>query len=326
MEIGEAVRVGRLGMRLSQADLATIAGVSRQAIAALERSKGRIKTLVDVEAALHLHATGLAHGNSLIERIKATRLRQGLGLREAASKSGLSVNTVRQIEAARGNVGSMARLISALAPSADIRAGATRSQRRGLATVGRRHLDRDNPADYFATPAPVTRLLLRHERFPAHGPVLEPAVGKARAIDRVLREFGYETVCSDLNGIGEEQQDFFQVRARYPSIVTNPPYSCHLGFIRHAKVIAEEKFAMLLPVNYLTGARRHLEIWNDRAFPLARVYVLNRGVNFTASDPHGEKFKASQFYVAWFVFERAHRGSPNLVSIDCDPWVQRGAE
>jgi hypothetical protein len=138
----------------------------------------------------------------------------------------------------------------------------------------------------------------------------------------VLHERGYATVCFDLHGLGEEKRDFFTLTERYHSLITNPPFSLHLGFIQHAKRIVDDKIALLLPINYLTGEQRRFEIWEDRAFPLARVHVLSRGINFSA-DPHVEKFASAQLYMGWFVFERRHIGDPQIKWIDCSPWIER---
>ena len=193
MEIGEAIRAERQQLRVSQSELGDLIGVSRQAIAALEQSRGRLSTLLAVEPILRLNIIGLAHGEGLIERVGATRARDGRSLRDVAVSAGVSINTVREVEAGRGAVQSLLKIIEALLPGAQLRAGTTRIQRQGFVSVGRRISDRHNPSDYFATPAPITRLLLDHEPFDIDQPILEPAVGEARAIDRVLRERGHQT-------------------------------------------------------------------------------------------------------------------------------------
>lgn len=323
MNIGEAVRAERQQLRLSQSELGSLIGVSRHAVAALEQSRGRISTLLAVEPILRLNIVGLSHGEGLVERVGATRARDRRSLRDVAASAGVCINTVREIEAGRGAVQSLAKIVTALVPGAQLRGGTTRIQRQGFITVGRRISDRHNPSDYFATPAPVTRLLLDHEPFDIEKPILEPAVGEARAIDRVLRERGHQTICFDLNGRGDERRDFLSLNERFHALITNPPFSLHLEFVAQAKRITDHKIALLLPLNYLTGAQRHAEIWEDREFPLARVHVLNRGVNFMKGDVHGDKFHPAQLYLGWFVFERGHVGPPHINWIDCTPWIER---
>lgn len=322
MEIGPVVRAERKRQRLTQTDLGRQVGVSRQAIAALEREGGRVSTLCALQPLLRLHAGGLARGKTILDQVRATRVRRGLSLRDVASATELAVNTVRDVERGGGSISSLMRICDFLSKGAVLKAGASHNSRHGFVTVTARQPRDGNPADYYATPAPVTRLLLDHESFDAAHPILEPAVGEARAIDRVLRERGFETVCFDLHGCGCERQDFLSLEGTYESLITNPPFSRHVEFVLKAKQVVRRKFAMLLPMNYLTGAQRLAEMWEDKAFPLARVHVLNRGVNF-AHAPHVEKFRTSQLYVAWFVFERGHAGPPIINWIDCAPWIEK---
>jgi transcriptional regulator with XRE-family HTH domain len=181
VELGAAIRAERGRLRLTQSDLAMVAGTSRQAIAALEQERGRVSTLVAVEATLRLHVKGLTHGDTLIERVRLTRERRKLSLREVAARAGVSVNTVREIEAGRGAVSSLIRLVKAFAPHAHFRGGASRSQKTGFVTVGRRISQTHNPSDYFPTPAPITRLLLDSEEFSTDHEILG-----VRAIEKVL--------------------------------------------------------------------------------------------------------------------------------------------
>ncbi|WP_246167396.1 hypothetical protein [Sphingomonas piscis] len=182
--------------------------------------------------------------------------------------------------------------------------------------------------DYYPSPAPVVRLLLDHEAFDRDVPILEPTVGHARVIERVLRERGFMNItCFDLHCEGDERRDFFEITEHYHTIITNPPFRLHREFIAHAKRVATHKIAMLLPLNYLTGAGRHEDIWTDSDFPLARVHVLNRGIDFIGSDPHADQFRSSQMYCCWYVFERQHRGPPTLHWINSHKHVERkGAE
>lgn len=140
----------------------------------------------------------------------------------------------------------------------------------------------------------------------------------------MLHERGYQdTHCFDIVGLGDEQRDFFDITERYASIVTNPPFSRHVEFIEHAKQIATEKVALLLPLNYLTGKQRHSRLWEDQSFPLARVLILNRGVNFLTDDPFADRTQSSQLYCASFIFERAHEGPPSMQWLDNHVMVKR---
>jgi transcriptional regulator with XRE-family HTH domain len=324
MNLGERLRLARKRKRITQAELAALSGTSRQAIGLLEKGRGRVSTLLSVDEHLRVHVSRLALGESLAERLKATRLRNGVSLSEAADRAGVAINTVRAIEAGGGNVEALSRLIRALEPQAAISFGEGYSKRKGFITVGRRATRERNPLDHYPTPAPIVRLLLDHEEFTREGSILEPAVGKLRVIERVLRERGYaNVVCFDLDGLGAERRDFLDVTEQYHSVVTNPPYSLHREFVQHAKRIATHKIAMLLPLNNLTGAARHAELWSDTEFPLARMWVLSRGIDFIRSDPMGDTFHPSQMYCAWMIFEREHEGPPAIHWINSDALIAR---
>lgn len=318
MNIGQAVRESRRSRKLSQADIATLAGVSRQAIVLLESNAGRMSTLIAVLPHGPVRLRGLPVGKTFGERIRAARGTRSIA--ETAKVAGVAINTVTAVEGNGGTIRSFVRLAKALAPDASV-TPTVHAPRVWKTVHGKTNPHRD-VADYYATPAPIARLLLDHEEFV--GSILEPCVGEARVIEFVLRERGYHDLhCFDLMGNGDEQRDFFDTIDRYDTIITNPPFGQHVEFIKHAKKIARKKIAFLLPLNYLTGKQRHAEIWQDRTFPLARVLVLNRGVNFLTDDPFAERVSASQLYCGWFIFNRSHVGQPTMSWIDNDAHIDR---
>jgi transcriptional regulator with XRE-family HTH domain len=307
------------------ADVANLAGLSRRAVSDIERNAGKVANFAAIEKHIPISVTGLpTAGTTIGERLRLARMVKPMSLRDAASRANLSVNTVREIESGRGTLGPLLKLARVVAPQARAKAIRNASNRRGLAVVGwRADLERHR-ADYYPTPAPIVRLLLDHEHFDRAKTVLEPTVGKARIIEQVLRERGFENVvCFDLHAEGAERRDFFDIAEPYHTIITNPPFRMHREFITHAKKIATHKIALLLPLNYLSGAARHAALWTDSKFPLARVHVLNRGINFLSSDPHADVFDTSQMYCCWFVFDRSHRGAPTLHWIDSHRHVAR---
>ena len=324
VNLGHALRLGRVARKLTQAELGKLAGLSRQAVAEIESNTGRVSNFLALEKHVPISITGLPMGARRIgERLRLARLAKSLSLRIAAERAEIAVNTVREIEAGRGTLEPLHRLTSVVAPRAQARPVKNGSNKNGIAVVGWVADRVRRRADYYASPAPIVRLLLDHEPFDRSHPILEPAVGEARVIEKVLLERGFQVVCSDLHGQGEERRDFFDITEPHHTIITNPPFRLHREFIQHAKRIATHKFSFLLPLNYLTGAGRHADIWTDADFPLARVHVLNRGIDFLGSDPHAERFKASQIYCGWFTFERTHRGPPTLHWIDSNQLVER---
>ena len=321
VEFGLVIIDQRKRQNLSQHDVATATGTTRQAIAALEQNRGRVSTLATVLTMLRLRPTGLAPGLTIVDQIVATRQDRGWSLRKVAEQSQLSVNTVRNLEAGIGSIGSLIVLIDVLAPECELK-----KVNGGIPTVVRSRSLARNKLDYYATPQIIVRLLLENEYFDPEQIILEPTVGKARSIDIVLRQNGFQTRCYDISGIGSEKRDFFELTERFHTIVTNPPFSHHREFILHAKRIATDKIACLLPINYLTGTQRHSDLWQDAEFPLARCLVINRGIDFKNSDPTSDKFRSAQIYCGWYIFERGHIGPPVIKWIDADPFVERAAD
>ena len=324
MEIGAEIRRARSDLRLTQEELGSLAGVSRQAVALVEANGGKVSTLRAIQQQLSLVTRGLPAGEHIGEQLRLAREKIGLSLREAAWSAAVAVNTLREVELGRGSVDSLRRVCAALSPKARMIVADSRAQRKGFVTVGKRGARTRNDSDYYPTPAAIVRLLLDHEEFSREHTILEPTVGEARSIERVLMERGYNKIdCFDLTGSGDERRDFFDIGESYHTIITNPPFALHGQFIAHAKKIATHKMALLMPVNYLTGAGRHKALWLDRQFPLARVHVLNRGIDFLASDPLADRFHPSQMYCAWYIFEKSHVGHPTLHWIDSHSHIVR---
>jgi hypothetical protein len=176
--------------------------------------------------------------------------------------------------------------------------------------------------DYYPTPTIITRLFLEHE-FLGHGmPILEPCVGKARAMEHVLLEKGYRVKAYDIDGEGDEKMDFFDMPEKsFDTVMTNPPFSCHTDFILHAKKVARDKICLLMPLNYLTGNARFQSIWDDDEFPLSKVYVFVRGIDFQYGSPFADTVQASQLYCAWYVWEKDHYGDPTIHWLNNHPYV-----
>lgn len=163
--------------------------------------------------------------------------------------------------------------------------------------------------DFFQTPHPLTRLLLENEVF--DGTILEPAAGKG-AIVKVLKDFdNKEIVAYDLDD--NNGKDFLTEDRCFSNIITNPPFKLAHQFILHSKQLANQKIAMLLPLNYLHGQKRFNEIWTDTLFPLASVYIFTRYVMFDTKLRKDDKLISNGFMTfAWFVWDKKHQGPPAI--------------
>lgn len=162
--------------------------------------------------------------------------------------------------------------------------------------------------DFYPTPPWVTEVLLRHVQFSPS--VWEPACGDG-AISKVLLREGYRVRSTDLNsyGYGTTDVDFLeQTDDCQTDIVTNPPYGdIAEDFVRHALNITkahERKFALLMR-NEWDSALTRSELYK---FPYACKIILTRRPRWI----EGSKGAPRHNY-AWFIWDWAHQGRPNLI-------------
>lgn len=171
-----------------------------------------------------------------------------------------------------------------------------------------------NKNDYYQTPYSMTKQLLEVENF--EGKILEPSCG-AGAIVKVLRDHKKSVDYCDLNndfsltGIFKNFKDFINDDFdRYDNIITNPPFSLAKEFILKAKQIANNKIAMLLPLNYLHGVSRYNEIYKDTTFPLKAVYVFCRYGLLEDTIREDGTYKAGMMVYAWYIWDKSYKGEP----------------
>jgi hypothetical protein len=181
-----------------------------------------------------------------------------------------------------------------------------------------------HPDDFYETPTWLTEALMPHlraylEETGTINPgmkILEPSAG-AGAITRVLSEnFGPIPVYAlDLNpraeGIG--QGDFLEVKPTpgYDLIITNPPYSLAMEFIKHALKFRRDKnsiVAMLLRINFL-GSRKRAK-WHRR-HP-TRLHVTPKRPAFTLDG----KTDATEY--AWFLWREPFDEFSGIVMLDTE--------
>jgi transcriptional regulator with XRE-family HTH domain len=118
MNLGEAVRSARKEMGMTQAELASHAGVSRQAIVLLEQNAGTVATLRAVRPCIRLHVANIALGDDLHLQVSRVRERRGWSQADAARRAGVAIATLRAVERGGGSVSSLSRVIAVLAPEA----------------------------------------------------------------------------------------------------------------------------------------------------------------------------------------------------------------
>jgi len=158
--------------------------------------------------------------------------------------------------------------------------------------------------DYYPTPFYATRALLEYEKF--DGLVWEPACGDG-AICKILDEYGYEYIASDLNyrDFGEGSIDFLKIDRVVDNIITNPPYNIAQEFVEHSLKSTTKKVAMLCKLQFLEGVKRRDMF---KTTPLKTVYVFSK--RLTMGRNGDASYKSGMLCFAWFVWDHSYEGKP----------------
>lgn len=159
-------------------------------------------------------------------------------------------------------------------------------------------------ADFYRTPDAGILALLERESF--LGSVLEPCCGDG-AISRVLEERFANVISRDLfdRGFGDTPYNFLCCNETFDNVITNPPFKLGLRFIEKSLQVTTRKTAMLLPLTFMETIQR-AEFLRDS--PLKTVYVFANRLKFDFETPG----KGGAMCFAWFVWDKAHSGKPEL--------------
>jgi len=166
-------------------------------------------------------------------------------------------------------------------------------------------------SDFYETPYTLTRKFLEVEEFNKKLSVCEPACGEG-AIVKVLKEYWDESSITAY----DRETNFLWEMGEYDYVLTNPPFSIAFEFIQKAKVVATNKFALLLPLSYLHGKKRYDEIYSDKTYGLKKVYVFTRYPMLGESLRDDGKYNTGMMVYAWFVWENGYSGQPIVDWID----------
>lgn len=159
-----------------------------------------------------------------------------------------------------------------------------------------------NTNDYYQTPYSMTQQLINAEKKYMPLNIHEPACG-AGAIVSVLQKNGFNCTFSDItNGV-----DFVKDAKHYDACITNPPYKLAHSFIVHAMQITNY-IAMLLPLNYLHGHNRYVEIYSND-FNLSHVYVFTRYPYLTENISDTGLYSTGMIAYAWYVWDRKRKST-----------------
>lgn len=187
-----------------------------------------------------------------------------------------------------------------------------------------RKIESFNSSDEYYTPSEAVEKYIKSSLLSTRYTIWEPTdlSGKLE-ITKTFKKYNYNVFHSGLPvhdlGEGEFEIDFLKELPLIPDdyfIVTNPPYSKKLAFLKRCVELLEKDFikgfALLLPISNLCGVNTG-NIWKglvekDYTFSL---YPFKRRVNFITSN---NKKSANWFDVAWFEIENnltvKHNGVP----------------
>lgn len=189
-----------------------------------------------------------------------------------------------------------------------------------------KHTKDNDGIDYYPTPPSIIRQLLEVETFEGH--ILEPACGDGHMVNVLLEnhicyasdKFQYEN--------NQHVLDFLKCEnfwLRIDNIITNPPFSIKDEFLLKAKTIATKKIAFLLPLDFYHGKSRYDNIWNDREFPLKKIWVFVRRP-FFQKEIAEDTYTTGAVTMAWFIWDKKHKGEPTIGHIDNTKYVKGTGE
>jgi len=170
------------------------------------------------------------------------------------------------------------------------------------------NLGQRKKSDFYETPYSITKQLLEVEHF--NNTILEPACGDG-AISKLLKDCIYY----------DKEVDFLKETKHYDYIITNPPFSLALEFVLKAKEITNKKFAFLLPLSYLHGKKRFDNVYSDKEYPLARVYVFTRYPMLGDRLREDGKYRTGMMVYAWYIWEKSYKGEPVIKWLDNNIYV-----
>lgn len=171
-----------------------------------------------------------------------------------------------------------------------------------------------DPLDYDPTPEDATRPFIEaeYERLKELGGVTwENAVGGGH-IARVLAEYGFPTICSDVVNRGYPGtviKDFMEVRTLprgVTKIITNPPYNMinardgHGRWLRQTMELGVPYCAMLLNWDWIAARKNGMDELHE-AYPVSRIYVCCWKIDF-------RQLGAPPQRNGWLVCDKDHTG------------------
>lgn len=163
--------------------------------------------------------------------------------------------------------------------------------------------------DFYQTPKSMTLQFLQNcpiLRFP----VLEPAAGAGAMASVLMRLYGIRNVDAyDINPIyGSPSLDFLKEKRRFPTVITNPPFSLSTEFILKCKEVATDRFSLLMPIDYLHGIERYEKIYSARdRWKLTSIHIYVRRAMMSDMVRDDGLYGTGMVTWAWFTWKRYPR-------------------
>jgi hypothetical protein len=177
-------------------------------------------------------------------------------------------------------------------------------------------------SDFYQTPYSMTKQLLEVEKFKE--PILEPACGQGAIIKELIKN-NYKAIKGfDLSF--DQSFDFLGSCTKFPSSITNPPFSLANEFIEKCYEVCTDKFALLMPLVYLHGQKRYEQ---GLFRGLTKVYVFTRMPMLTSEVRADGKYNTGMQVYAWFIFDQSinqNITNPIISWIDNSMYVLRKGE
>jgi hypothetical protein len=166
-----------------------------------------------------------------------------------------------------------------------------------------------SPDDLYETPEWCTEVIMKEMKM--QEPILECAVGKSKKILNILKKVYTDVVGLDINedfnpDIWTDYLTWFPDK-KYKTIITNPPFSYALEFIKKSLEIVDEgdTVIMLLRLNFLESKKR-FDFWKYN-MPI-KIIVMAERPKFFGN-------KSDSICYAWFVWQKGYVGDTVLTVV-----------
>lgn len=118
MDLCAEIAAARRENGLSQQELASRLGVTREKLARLELGSGKVELLLRVMDCIPVRLSGVARGDTLIEQLENSRQRSGANEHDIAAATALDARTVIAVLSGAGTMSSLQKIFDHLAPKA----------------------------------------------------------------------------------------------------------------------------------------------------------------------------------------------------------------